>query len=133
MARYHAGFLRGPQQPVRSTPAIHLQWTVTRRSQVNKTQLSVPSANPSPLSLISRFFSTLHRERKTRDDRSATDVVGGRRPGPQRHLGPLTGVRTHRWVNAPPSSDVTMASLCTRTDEVASADFLKFSSPSTHR
>jgi hypothetical protein len=70
MAHYRAEFLCGSQRLVRSTP---VQWTITRGSQVNKTQPLVPSATLVPfLSYLDSSPRRTKSERRETTDRRST-------------------------------------------------------------
>jgi hypothetical protein len=82
----------------------HLNPTAVRGFRPNKTALRLRRANPS---LISIFLCSLSRAATaTPSDRRAAPE----RACPRRRPEPLTGVRAHRWVNAPPSSSLSGAS-----------------------
>jgi hypothetical protein len=66
-----------------------------------------PHPNPS-----AHLASPLPLLRHSRARRQTSDPARGEETGPRRRLEPLAGVHAHRWVDAPPSSGLTAASLC---------------------
>jgi hypothetical protein len=63
-----------------------------------------------------------------RDDQPMSYSPKGGKMGRCRRLESLADVHAHHWVDAPPSSGLTMASFTSaHTDEVVSADYVKVS------
>jgi hypothetical protein len=81
----------------RSLVAVRLHPTAVRDSRSNKISFEPFSRTLAPLSLLlSR--SSLHRARPVKHRQPVSSAI----------VSPLRGVRTHRWVDAPPLSGFTM-------------------------